>query len=305
MSFSYFTQICERTALPLCHVIADTAKDQLTEPIFGKGIIPLCYARSIEVANTVIFQIGNAFINIGALVVVLIMIYSIRSKYTAIGRSEMLFFFNLILALLVLTLVVDCGVSPPGSSSYPYFVAIQLGFAGAACWCIMICGLLSFRIWEDGTVKSLLFLRSTSFIIGAINFIVAILTFQNWISNGGIDDSKTLGLFITSYVLNGVFLLFYLFLQICLAVFIIRDWWVLGAIFLSLGLFIVGQVLMYAFSKPICEGVKHYIDGLFFGSICNLFALMMLYKVWDMTTDDDLEFSISINKKGEISFSQR
>lgn len=38
--------------------------------------------------------------------------------------------------------------------------------------------------------------------------------------------------------------------------------------------------------------MKHYIDGLFFGVICNLLAVMMVYKFWDDITKEDLEFSV-------------
>jgi pSer/pThr/pTyr-binding forkhead associated (FHA) protein len=38
-------------------------------------------------------------------------------------------------------------------------------------------------------------------------------------------------------------------------------------------------VLLYAFSDTICDNVQHYLDGLFFTTICNLLAVMMVYKV--------------------------
>jgi hypothetical protein len=42
----------------------------------------------------------------------------------------------------------------------------------------------------------------------------------------------------------------------------------------------------------ICDQVKHYVDGLFFGTICTLLAVMMVYKYWDSITKEDLEFSV-------------
>jgi hypothetical protein len=38
--------------------------------------------------------------------------------------------------------------------------------------------------------------------------------------------------------------------------------------------------------------MKHYLDGLFFGTTFNLLAVMMVYKYWDSITKEDLEFSI-------------
>lgn len=49
---------------------------------------------------------------------------------------------------------------------------------------------------------------------------------------------------------------------------------------------------MFGFSTQICVGVKHYIDGTFFGVLCLLFAVMMVYKYWDSITKEDLEFSV-------------
>ena len=37
---------------------------------------------------------------------------------------------------------------------------------------------------------------------------------------------------------------------------------------------------------------KHYIDGMFFGTMCSLLAVMMVYKYWDSITKEDLEFSV-------------
>jgi hypothetical protein len=34
------------------------------------------------------------------------------------------------------------------------------------------------------------------------------------------------------------------------------------------------------------------VDGLFFGTICSLLGVMMVYKFWHSITLDDLEFSV-------------
>lgn len=302
MSFGQFTGICNGTSLPLCQVVSPQTNEVLLD--LNAGILPKCYARPIELANTMIFQIGNAFVNIGALIILIIILYNIRSKYTAIGRLEMSIYYDIVLGLTISSLIVDCGVSPPGSGSYPYFVAIQLCLTSASCWCLMICGFLGFRFWEDGTRKSLYFIRISSFLIASITFIISILTFKEWIKNGSLDRTNTVGLFITVYILNAIFLFIYIISQIILALFILRNYWVLGVIALAVISFVVGQVIVYALSDPICQALNHYLDGIFFGSLSNLFAYMMLYKFWDMTTDDDLEFSISINKDGEVYYDQ-
>lgn len=84
----------------------------------------------------------------------------------------------------------------------------------------------------------------------------------------------------------------YIVSQIILVVNTLDDRWPLGDILFAAGFFTVGQVLMYVFSVFICDSTKHYVDGLFFGAICNLLTVMMIYKYWDSITKEDLEFSV-------------
>jgi hypothetical protein len=44
-----------------------------------------CYSRSIELANTIIFQGAASFMHIAALIMTVIMILHVRSKFTAVG----------------------------------------------------------------------------------------------------------------------------------------------------------------------------------------------------------------------------
>lgn len=287
MAFGSFDDICTKAALPLCSVLG-AVNETLS---FSRGIVPTCYARSVELANTIIFQIGTAFVQFGGLIVVLIIIFNIRAKYTAIGRTEMLFFFYLFIGLTVSTLVVDCGVSPPSSDTYAYFVALQMGFAGAVCICVLYNGLLCFQLWEDGSKKSMWLLRAICLLWGFVNFIVSLITFKSW--NTALDNQKTTTLFIVCYVMNAVLLAAYVVSQVILVFYALDSFWPLGAIILGVFFFAAGQVLTYGFSDKICEGAKHYIDGLFFGTLCNIFSVMMIYKFWDMITTDDLEFSVA------------
>lgn len=85
-------------------------------------------------------------------------------------------------------------------------------------------------------------------------------------------------------------------MQVILVVNTLQDRWPLGDIAFGVFFLIVGQVLLYAFSVTICNAIQHYLDGLFFASICNLLAVMMVYKYWDSITKEDLEFSVGIKQ---------
>jgi hypothetical protein len=59
----------------------------------------------------------------------------------------------------------------------------------------------------------------------------------------------------------------------------LQDRWPLGHIAFGVFFLVVGQVLIYAFGTDVCEGIAHYMDGLVFATVCNLLAVMMIYKV--------------------------
>ncbi len=80
MGFGDFQTICEKAAIPLCSLIGPP--DDLTG---GAGFTANCYSRTVEVANTIIFQGANAFMHILALLMTAMMIVHVHSKFTAVG----------------------------------------------------------------------------------------------------------------------------------------------------------------------------------------------------------------------------
>ena len=72
---------CQTAPVPLCALIGPKS------PIQGSnGILPTCYARNIDVGNTIIFQGASDFAHIAALAMTVIMILHVRSKFTAVGE---------------------------------------------------------------------------------------------------------------------------------------------------------------------------------------------------------------------------
>lgn len=47
----------------------------------------------------------------------------------------------------------------------------------------------------------------------------------------------------------------------------------------GIAFYAIGVVLLFAFSIKICTAVSHYLDGIFFFSLCMLLSVMMVYKV--------------------------
>ncbi|KAK4244651.1 chitin synthase III catalytic subunit [Corynascus novoguineensis] len=284
MGFGDFTSICRMAPLPLCSSVGP-----ITSIASGVGIEPDCYARNIELANTMIFQGAASAMHIVALVMTVVMVLHVRGKFTAVGRKEITTFFYLYMLLTFLSLCVDAGVVPPGSAPYPYFVAVQAGLSSALVTCLLINGFVGFQLYEDGTPLSLWMLRLCSAAAFVITFLVALATFKTW---AGLGPTNTVGLFVVLYLLNAVQLFVYVALQILLVTRTLQDRWPLGDIAFGVFFFVAGQVILYAASSPICNNVSHYLDGLFFATTCNLLAVMMVYKYWDSITKEDLEFSV-------------
>jgi hypothetical protein len=80
MGFGDFSSICAKVPLPLCPLVGELS------PITGTHYTQtVCYARAIELANTIIFEAANGFAHILALIMTVIMIIHVRSKFTAVG----------------------------------------------------------------------------------------------------------------------------------------------------------------------------------------------------------------------------
>ena len=76
----------------------------------------------------------------------------------------------------------------------------------------------------------------------------------------------------------------YVVSQLILVFRTLDDRWPLGDIVFGTAFFTIAQVLLFAFSVTICDAIKHYIDGLFFFTLCMLLSVMMVYKYWDSIT---------------------
>ena len=110
----------------------------------------------------------------------------------------------------------------------------------------------------------------------AITFLVSLATFKGW---AGMGPTKTVGLFVVLYLVSGIELLIYSVMQVLLVVNTLQDRWPLGDLLFGGFFFVIGQVVLYAFGARLCDGVQHYLDGLFIATVCNLLAVMMIYKV--------------------------
>ncbi|KAH3668200.1 hypothetical protein OGAPHI_001954 [Ogataea philodendri] len=283
--FGDFSGICARTSLPLCTLVSPLHDFNTSFP----GILPDCYARTVDVSNTLIFQIGTAFIHISSLIVTLMIIYNVRLRYTSVGRKEMLVFYWSFILFTISSIIVDTGVAPAGSTTYGYFVSFQVAMTGVCCWTLFFAGLSSLNFWDDGSVHTMAALFVTSFAVFTLNYVVSLLTFENWTNL--INRAETTSLFVLYFIVNGTLLFMYLVCQLFICfVTLVLNWWAIGALCFSVFFFVAAECLLYIFNYSICTSLNHYVDGLIFSTLSNLFAIMLVYKYWDIITFDDDEY---------------
>ncbi|KAI0757470.1 chitin synthase III catalytic subunit [Daedaleopsis nitida] len=278
IKFGSFDEICQTAALVICPLIGSS-----------QGIEPSCYSRNVEISGTLIFQPSTCFIHIVAIFMTGIMIFHIRSKYTAVGRKEILMFFYLYAIIELLAIFLDSGIIPTANVSYPWFAAIYTGLVAGAYTCLLINGFVGFQFAEDGTPLSLWLLRISTLVTFGVSFFVAIATFKKL---AGFDFAKPIGLWIIYILWPLVCTVVYIVSQLILVFRTLEDRWPIGDIVFGTAFFTVAQVILFAFSVTICDAIKHYIDGLFFFTLCMLLSVMMVYKYWDSITREDLEFSV-------------
>lgn len=167
-----------------------------------------------------------------------------------------------------------------------WFTAIYIGLKTCIFWCLMLNGFVGFQFAEDGTALSLWTLRISTLIFWVVGFVVSAFAFKNQ------PQGSQAGVWFFEFIFPLIMVLIYIVSQVILVLRTLDDFWPINDIVFGTLAFVAGLILMYGFNNQICEHVKHYIDGTFFGALCMLFSVMMVYKYWDSITKEDLEFSV-------------
>ncbi|KAG1838962.1 chitin synthase III catalytic subunit-domain-containing protein [Suillus tomentosus] len=136
---------------------------------------------------------------------------------------------------------------------------------------------------------SLWLLRICCFAVFGASFFIAIATFKSFVS---FSPMKPIALFVIYLIWPILCVATYTILQLVLVFRTLDDRWPLGDIIFKISFYAIAQVLLFAFSVTICDAIKHYLDGLFFFTLCVLLSVMMVYQYWDSITREDLEFSV-------------
>ncbi|XBW36698.1 hypothetical protein QEN19_002273 [Hanseniaspora menglaensis] len=272
------------------------------------GVLPRCHARSFTVMNTIISEPASFFVQVISFFTIMSIIFFIKKKYTAVGRSEICYLYYLFAIFVIFSVVVENGVSPKSSSFYTLCVSIQLSLVNGCSIVLAFIGILPFKLWEDGSKKSLFFLKFLSLLAIIFSFCFLYFSFNKPINNMSFlstPTAKNNAIILSTYMFNTIFATFFVFCEILTSLVLLKNYWILGGLILGLFTFGVGQALIHFFSTFICERTNHYIDGLFPLSITNLITYMMIYKCWTIATTEDLEFGVNMDVGSDICIQEQ
>lgn len=284
--------VCKKASFSYCYTLSDY------KSFTNFTHISKCYSRSFILLNSFISQPGSLFINLLTFVAIIILLFSIKNKYTAVGRSELCFLFYNLLIFITLSIVVDNGFIGQSSSTYPLFVSIQMASISVCCATLALTGLVNLKLWEDNTWLSKSIFKISAVIIGTLSFVYHYETLAK--SRLSFLQYKTTTILLTDYGINAAFIIIYVVCQCLTSVFIVKNYWMIGAQLLGLMFFMSGQIISHIFSIKICQESNHYLDGMFVMSLSNLLSIMMVYKSWAISTTEDLEFGVNMLSSDEI-----
>jgi hypothetical protein len=172
-----------------------------------------------------VFEPATLVIHFIALIMTAIMIFHIKSKYTAVGRKEIVLFFYMYTLDVLIEFLLVSGIIQSSSTIAVYVTALQVGLITSTVWCLLFNGLIGFQWFEDGTFLSLWTLRLSTLLVLAASGTVALFTFLNWY---GFSSANPTALFIVGFVFNAIALVVYILLQIVLVLRTLEDRWPLG-----------------------------------------------------------------------------
>ncbi|KAJ8508257.1 hypothetical protein ONZ45_g9453 [Pleurotus djamor] len=168
-----------------------------------------------------------------------------------------------------LAIFLDSGIIPTANVSYPWF----------AVWtCLLANGFVGFQFAEDGAALSLWSFSTSPSL------------------NSDVQEYRrfrvknSIGLRILYSLWPLICTDIYIVTQLMLVFRSLDDRWPIGDIVFGTAFFTIAQALLFAFSH--CDAIQHYIDGLFFFTLCVLLSVTMVYKYWDSIKREDLEFSV-------------
>lgn len=282
LSFGSFDYFCNQVGLVLCPLVGGQQ---------GTGMEASCYSRNIDINGFLLFEPSVLVLHVVAMVMTGIMIAHVKFKYTAVGRKEILLFFYLYLATVIVEFFTISGIIPFSSGAFPYFAALHTAFAVTCVWTLFFNGFVPFQFVEDGSSTSLWTLRLSSIFIWVVSFFIAIGTFQNL---AGMSAAAPGALWTIYFIFTLALVIVYFTSQVFLVVYTLEEKWPIIDILLAAFFFILSQTMAFGFSTQLCQMAQHYIDGLFFSTTLNLLTVMMIYKFWDSITREDLEFSVGI-----------
>ncbi|KAI3637062.1 hypothetical protein MIR68_004768 [Amoeboaphelidium protococcarum] len=305
VQFGNFLQLCNEALLPACSLFfynsteallgQQQQTDNTTQATLSDQPNTLISARSLQ-CELKTFQINsNSYRNLGDVAIsaisallVLVMVYRAFTKYAAVGRKEMNLLFGWYFVTMCLQVITTGGFLLTESINQ-IISGIQIGFIVGTFWILMLNGAVGYQLVEDGSPLSFFSILLSGAAITAGVSIIALDAASSVRLLGGSLSSGTdsIALFVVYLLLPIVFTLIYVILQTVLVAKNLGEQKPLINLYVALLFIILSQVMMFVLNVTICQGTSGNVDGTMFATLCNLAAIIFVYRFWDSITEDD------------------
>ncbi|KAI8869859.1 hypothetical protein GQ42DRAFT_169512 [Ramicandelaber brevisporus] len=296
MVYGSFTGICNRVALPSCRLLG-----QYSNFTRSCNISPLLSTdRSSWLVNVGDFSVSLFSILVGLLLIARV---SRARKRVAVGQTEMVVLFTHFVLVMIMQ-SVSAGWSfkdGNGESELDRWMAgVHTAVVVSFFIDLLAMGLTGYQLLPDGSTKAV-----SSILLGVlITFFVA-----GWIALGtsyGVPSALSPYLKDGLVVAPALFTILFIVPLACIGIYLVAQtllvcthlavsnslWWLVA----SLVAFAAGQVISILASQKICEATNKKIDGLMFGTLLTLIAMVLQYVYWSKITEEDDDSFVRINE---------
>lgn len=199
------------------------------------------------------------------------MISHVKMLCSSVGRKEMLAFFYLYLGSTAMETMLVAARDSLHRLAHLILTTAQMSLHSAAFFSLFVGGITTDMFIGILGIRAATLLKfTTAFYLGGVGTLVFL----------GLTVGSAEMISVPVFVLNGVFLLLYLILQLRRLRKTGGEVWAYGTLFISLLCFSMSCVLMFVAPRLIAFLTDRYFDNLFFHHFFVLCTFIMIHKYW-------------------------
>jgi len=237
-----------------------------------------------NIANMVVC--GVSFLVVGFLLL------HVNKRKAAVGRVELRTLVVFYLLSLPFQLVTNGSVLQQGSTALVVLTAILAGTIAALFWVLLMNGLVSTQVVEDGTMASIIPLYGIAFLFFAATTYISLdtaLLFTSAFKSTPPQALRNVALFVLTNVWPGVAIILYFLLMTWVIIGVLREKKPMIYLILAFVTFAASQAVYLVANKPLCLAANAKVDGSFLATLLETFTVGLLVATWTSVTEETWE----------------